>query len=64
MITANNMDKETIDKLLEKHVDIKGAFGVEVSISRNKRTLHVNVNDVCILRIQDISFLNVDRKGG
>jgi hypothetical protein len=61
LVRATNMDMETCDQLLEQMVDIRGAYSVEVIVTKGK-TLHVNINEVCVLRVQDINFVRIEKR--
>lgn len=50
-LTADKLDKDTFDRLLESAVDITGAKHVEVVIDARRNVLHINVNSVCVLRV-------------
>lgn len=61
-LRANNMDEETMRKLLEAQTDIAGAHTVEIVVSKKNSMVHVNVNEVCVLRISAAAFLRVERR--
>lgn len=50
MIGVDNREP-SLDKLMDVALDITGARLVEISISRDKETVWVNVDGVCVLRV-------------
>lgn len=58
-IRATSVDDVSIRQLTEAMVDVAGAHSVQVEINKKARVLHINVNGVCLLRVQQIEVLEV-----
>ena len=56
-LRADNSSLETAGKLMDAHVDITGAKHVEMMASADRKTIWVNVNGICVLRICKIENL-------
>lgn len=62
-IRAPDADIKTVDILTDSMVDVAGAHSVQIEINKKSRVVHVNVNGVCLLRIQQIEVLEVNSRG-
>ena len=60
-LTANKTDQDTFDMLLANAIDITGAADVQVLFNKCTRTVHVNVNGVCVLRVYRAETMELEQ---
>lgn len=58
-IRANDTSIATLDKITQAMVDVYAPVAVEISICG--RAIWVNVNGICLLRIQDAQLIRVEQ---
>lgn len=59
-LDASCPDIRTTHLIMECMTDVSAAHHVEVQVSENGSKLWINVNEVCILRIDNIASLRVE----